>query len=327
MNLFFRVFFMVSVCLGMSLTVPAELTELPADLSSFKGDPDRGPEPRAKHAATRTYPTLEPIRLSNGDPIRDYGHFRMSEKVANRKRSPFYANLSKEEMKAGAEHWERHAFEDGKKLHYSLARPDAGARRPPNGFPLVVLQPGIGGIGKKSVGGNAWVTETYRKHFPAYVVYLHPQDRTHEYTTRPDGVNSADPTEMVDAYIAAIENLLKTLPDVDNRRVYLFGHSMGGSSTWFILDKRPDLVAAAVPMAGLPPLDMEQAERMKNVPIWMIVGNDDPWSGSFPYIRAYQNLVAAGADKVRFWEIQDIGHSGRFLNAWPLAAWAFHQRR
>lgn len=305
----------------------AQFPEMPRDLSPYRGDPERGPEPRAKHAATRTYPTLEPIRLSNGDPIRDYGHFRMSKKVANRKRSPFYANISKEEMKAGAERWERKAFEEGDLLHYSLARPDASVRRPPQGFPLVVLQPGIGGIGKKKVGANVWVTDSFREWFPAYVVYLHPQGRTHEYTTRPDGVNSAKPTKMVDAYIAAIEKLLKTLPDVDKRRVYLFGHSMGGSSTWFILDKRPDLVAAAVPMAGLPPLDLEQAERMKEVPIWMIVGNDDPWSGSFPYIRAYQNLVKAGARKVRFWEIQDIGHSGGFQRAWPLAAWAFQQRR
>lgn len=316
-----------SALLFASFNLPAaDLPEIPSDLSPYMGDPDRGPEPKPKHAKTRTYPKLDPIRLSRGNPITDYGHFRMSKKVADSKRSPFFLSIPKEEMKAGVANWERHAFEDGEKLHYSLAGPDKSVRTPPGGFPLVVLQPGIGGIGKKSIGSNVWVTDTYRKHFPSYVVYMHPQDRTHEYTTRPDGVNSAKATDMVDAYIECIKHLLRTLPNVNAKRVYLLGHSMGGSSSWFIMNKRPDLVTAAAPLAGLPPLDMEEAERIKDIPIWMIVGNDDPWSGSFPYIRAYQNLVKAGAKEVRFWEIQDIGHSGEFQQSWLLAAWLFSQR-
>ncbi|MCH8541529.1 MAG: prolyl oligopeptidase family serine peptidase [Opitutales bacterium] len=201
------------------------------------------------------------------------------------------------------------------------------ATRPEHGFPLVVLQPGIGGIGKKSTGENIWLTDTYREHFPAYVVYLHPQSRTHEYITRDDGINNGRPTEMIDYYIKGIEHLVDTIPEIDRQRIYLTGHSMGGSSTWYIMLARPDLAAAAVPLAGIPPIDLDEAERLKDIPIWMMMGNNDPWSGSYPYVRTYQNLVQEGAERVRFWEIQDIGHSGRPQNLWPIAEFLFSFRR
>ncbi|MCH8513809.1 MAG: hypothetical protein LAT83_19440 [Kiritimatiellae bacterium] len=242
---------------------PAALPEIPGDMGPFMGDPERGPEPSERHAATRTYPDLDPIVLSNGHPLRDFGHFRMSREVSHGRRTPFVLQIPKDEMAATKERWERHAFRDGEHLHYSLARPADNAVAPEHGFPLVVLQPGIGGIGKKSTGENIWLT----------------------------------------------------------------GHSMGGSSTWYIMLARPDLVAAAVPLAGIPPIDLEEAERIKDIPIWMMMGNNDPWSGSFPYIRTYQNLVQAGAERVRFWEIQDIGHSGGAQSLWPIAEFLFSFRR
>lgn len=303
------------------------LPEIPDDMTPFLGDPERGPEPQARHAATRVYPELDPIELSSGHPLRDFGHFRMSERITHARRSPAVLSIPREEMSASADRWERHAFEDGKHLHYSLARPPETAPVPEHGFPLVVLQPGIGGIGQTSTGANLWLTDTYRQHFPAYVVYLHPQSRTHEYITREDGINNGRPTAMIDHYIAGIEHLLETHPDIDRHRIYLHGHSMGGSSTWYIMLARPDLVAAAVPLAGIPPIDLDEAERLKNIPIWMMMGNNDPWSGSYPYIRTYQNLVKAGAQRVRFWEIQDIGHSSRPANLWPIAEFLFSFRQ
>ncbi|MFP4156363.1 MAG: hypothetical protein ACLFU4_01975, partial [Opitutales bacterium] len=58
-----------------------------------------------------------------------------------------------------------------------------------------------------------------------------------------------------------------------------------------------------------------------------LIGNDDPWSGSFSYLRAYQNLVKAGAREVRLWEIQDIGHSGGFSRSSLIPRWLFSQRK
>jgi poly(3-hydroxybutyrate) depolymerase len=49
-----------------------------------------------------------------------------------------------------------------------------------------------------------------------------------------------------------IENVKKALP-IDERRVYLAGHSMGGWGTWWIGLRHPDLFAAIAPMAGFDP--------------------------------------------------------------------------
>lgn len=313
--------------LGAFNLAHAQDLSLPQDFSPFMGDPQRGPEPDAKHAKTRKYPTLDPIVLSNGNPVTDYGHFRLSKNVVSKKRSPFFMKLDSGEEKASNERWQVKPFQDGNILHYSLAVPPEGATMPEGGFPLLVLQPGIGGIGKKSTGGKVWITDTFQRQFPQYVVYMHPQERTHEYSTRPDGINSIEPTKAVAAYEACIIELAKTLPNLNPKRIYLLGHSMGGSSSWQLMLRNPQIYAAAAPLAGVPPIDMEEAQRLKDIPIWMLVGNDDPWSGSFPYIRTYQNLVKAGNQRVRFWEIQDIGHSGAGMEMWPIAAWLYAQSR
>lgn len=90
---------------------------------------------------------------------------------------------------------------------------------------------------------------------------------------------------------------------------------------------RPDLPAAAVVVAGVVPLDIEEAERIKDISIWMMMGNNDPWSGSHMYTRAYQNLVQVGAPRVRYWEIQDIGHSSSPTEMWPIAQFLFSFRK
>ncbi|TVR11823.1 MAG: hypothetical protein EA401_10230 [Planctomycetota bacterium] len=304
-----------------------ELPSLPEDLSPFMGDPERGAEPRAKHAATRTYPELDPvINVNQGNPFTDYGHFRMFKAVQSRNRSnPLRLDV---DIKGSKERWQTQPWQDGDTLYFSLAAPLEDAPQPEHGFPLVVLQPGIGGVDKKNAGDQMWITEAHQRLFPSYVVYLHPQgQRTHSYMTRPDGINNIEPTAMIGHYQECIVGLAQSLPNVDSKRIYLVGHSMGGSSTWQLMLRSPELYAAAVPNAGVPPIDVHEAERLKNIPIWMMMGNDDPWSGSIPYTRTYQNLLQVGAQKVRYWEIQDIGHSSGTTDIWPVAAWLFAQRR
>lgn len=316
---------------GLQAVAAEDLVQLPDDIASYKGDPARGPEPEAKYQKPGKWtPTLREVVLAAGNPLFDYGHFRMKIDTVDSRRSPLVYTPSDEELKKAHARFEDVAWKDGKELHYSILKPEESIKAPKNGFPLVISFPGIGGIGKESLTLSKkkssqpllWGTDAFRKAFPAYVVHMHPKSKTHEY--REEG--GADATPMVDHYLDLIDFLVETY-DVDKKRIYVYGFSMGGTSCWQVMLKRPTFFAAAVPCAGVPLVDPEEAKQVKDMPIWMFCGNQDPWSGSIMYIKTFQNLEDAGAKTVRFWEIQDLAHSAPQLYMPLIADWLFKQVR
>lgn len=62
---------------------------------------------------------------------------------------------------------------------------------------------------------------------------------------------------------------------VDEDRVYVLGHSMGGFGSWNAIWHDPGRFAAAIPSAGgLPP--WRDPARFKDVPVWAFHGDADP---------------------------------------------------
>jgi predicted peptidase len=101
---------------------------------------------------------------------------------------------------------------------------------------------------------------------------------------------------------------------------------MGGYGTWDLLARRPDLIAAAVPICGGG--DEQEVGRFAHIPIWAFHGADDT---TVPVARS-RNMVAAlraaGAN-VRYTEYAGTGH-----DSWTPASqepellpWLFSQRR
>ncbi len=65
---------------------------------------------------------------------------------------------------------------------------------------------------------------------------------------------------------------------IDRDRVYLTGPSLGGSGTWFIAAKHPDIFAAIAPMSGFTSHSRfidENTHALTNLPIWSFHGMDD----------------------------------------------------
>ena len=60
---------------------------------------------------------------------------------------------------------------------------------------------------------------------------------------------------------------------VDSKRVYVTGLSMGGYGTWDLIQRWPDVFAAALPICGGGDADM--ADRIKHIPIWAFHGSED----------------------------------------------------
>ncbi len=90
-----------------------------------------------------------------------------------------------------------------------------------------------------------------------------------------------DPVALGDAPIAftlaMIEAVMKESP-VDANRVTVGGLSTGGKGTWRILERRPGLFAAAVPVVSWEAMhekSLRENPLLKKIPIWAVYSSDD----------------------------------------------------
>ena len=111
--------------------------------------------------------------------------------------------------------------------------------------------------------------------------------------------------EPADNVVALIADLIDKLP-VDENRIYLTGSSMGGSGTWYLAAKYPQIFAAAVPLCG--GNDLKTAPLVKDIPIWVFHGDKDdmvPVERSRTMVKAVQD---AGGTLIKYSELAGEGH-------------------
>ena len=116
------------------------------------------------------------------------------------------------------------------------------------------------------------------------------------------------PAKPSAAMALAMELLDKTIKEfpVDARRVYVTGISMGGYGTWDIVQRRPELFAAAMPVCGGG--DASLAWKIRSVPIWVFHGDRDT---AVPFVRSRQMVSALWQcdGNVRYREYPGVGHN------------------
>jgi predicted peptidase len=133
------------------------------------------------------------------------------------------------------------------------------------------------------------------------------------------------PAQSMRLLVKLIAALQKQYP-IDADRLYVMGLSMGGYGTWDMIERYPEMFAAAVPICGGG--DETQAKRIAKVPVWAFHGDKDtavPVSRSRNMIRA---IRAAGGEP-KYTEYPGVGHS-----AWvptfkdpEMLKWLFSQKR
>lgn len=138
---------------------------------------------------------------------------------------------------------------------------------------------------------------------------------------------AAKPSESGAAALELIEQIIEQY-SIDQKRVYLTGLSMGGFGTWEFISRKPELFAAAVPMAGYS--DPSQIERIKDIPIWIFHGDIDRWNPVEGSRTMFKLLQEAGAE-VHYTEYANVEHTPTFKKAWreelELIPWIFSKRR
>ena len=141
----------------------------------------------------------------------------------------------------------------------------------------------------------------------------------------PSHAMPAEPSNPMKLVLALVNETIEKMP-VDPDRVYVTGLSMGGYGTWDIIQRRPKLFAAALPICGGG--DASLASVIKNIPIWIVHGAADP---VIPVARAHDMNTALQAcgGNVQYTEYPDVDHDSwtqTYANP-DILKWMFEQRR
>ena len=183
----------------------------------------------------------------------------------------------------------------GTQLPYRLLRPQAAV--PGERYPLVVQLHGSGAIGsdnRAQIGAfsDGWLLAEARKNFAAFVLVPQFASRTVDYAgvSDPSRLRSRSLPPLATAF-ALVEQIATQFP-VDRARIYLTGFSMGASGAMQAVMMRPDLFAAAVAIAPVPPDSTLAPSR----PILILHGDADtenPFVASRAWFEAMKSRAAA----------------------------------
>ena len=215
---------------------------------------------------------------------------------------------------------------DGWAMPYRLFRPAREGQ-----WPLVLYLHGFGGRGndnrKQIEGGNVfgvflWALPEIQRRYPCYVVAPQTDRRWLRY-----GEKMLVPGFGPGAAAAAgvVESLRREF-DIDERRIYVTGNSMGGAGTWHMIAHRADLFVAAVPCCGGP--TAESGAENPGLPVWNFHGDEDT---SIPVDVSRERIAARrkAGGKPLYTEYPGVGHDvSRWAYTEPtLPEWLFAQRR
>ena len=221
----------------------------------------------------------------------------------------------------------------GHKLRYLLQTP--AGEKPKAGWPLLLFLHGYGECGKN--------IEKVKTHGPlklisefdslAGCVVVSPQCPSNSWW-------------RVDALKALVEEVIEDRGDIDRRRLYVTGLSMGGYGTWSFISHYPDFFAAAIPICGggdplrlpanRPPtksgikneFDPDGLKRARDLPVWTFHGFKD---GSVPIVETemlVRILKDAGSKNVKFTAFDGAGHVAAWEKAYnnpEVWKWLFSQ--
>ncbi len=221
--------------------------------------------------------------------------------------------------------------DDSATIRYRLMPPadvEAGGR-----YPLVVVFHGAGEIGTDALGHldrfpKSWARPEVRERFPAFVLAPQMPERSALYNGPAETPGRfSRPGPPLHTALGLVDSLRQSLP-IDDARIYAVGFSMGASTTWNALALRPDLFAAAVPIAGVPPAATE-AGRVARTPLWVVHGTADTANPIGPDRAMIERLRAEPGAAVRFWEVDGLWHAvpPRLLAGTELMEWLFAHRR
>lgn len=105
-----------------------------------------------------------------------------------------------------------------------------------------------------------------------------------------------------------LDYILKKYPKIDTNRIYVMGHSMGGSGTWRWVLESPERFAAASVSGTRGFKNTDPINKITNIPMWGMVGGEDTKNVT-PVKNMVNRLKAAGNPNVRYTEFEGANHA------------------
>ncbi len=202
---------------------------------------------------------------------------------------------------------------EGQQLAYLIYTPEDKEAKPADGWPLVLFLHGAGERGSD--------LDRVKVHGPPKLI------GSNEHLARSVVVAPQCPAEKwweAKTLKALVDEVLAAHPEIDRKRLYLTGLSMGGYGTWNFISEYPDYVAAAAPVCGggnpnlldilkdkpATPFTFtpEKLARSRALPLWAFHGEADnvvPASQSEELVGL---LKKAGNRKVKLTLYPGVGH-------------------
>jgi predicted peptidase len=209
-----------------------------------------------------------------------------------------------------------HKGADGAEAKYVLFVPQDSCDA--KASPLILFLHGSGQTGtdgeKQVAVGLGPAVRQREKTFPCFVLFPQSQKRTWQADSD-DGKRALD-------ILAEVQKQY----NIDGRRIYLTGLSMGGAGTWSLAVAHPDIWAAIVPICGGG--DPDHAEAIKDLPCWCFYGADDRPEGLRRADATVAALRQAGA-KPAYFVYPGVGHNcwDRAYGTDELYDWLLRQQR
>jgi predicted peptidase len=150
-------------------------------------------------------------------------------------------------------------------------------------YPLVVTFHGSGACGNDNnaqiadyPGAELWAEDTSQAKNPCFVYapQCPAQNNWVSGNSWAAGLSYLRAiTPVMETVMATIDSLKREF-SLDTNRFYVTGFSLGGGATWDVIERFPNMWAAAIPIAGAG--DTTQAAAIAHIPVWDSHGSADP---------------------------------------------------
>ncbi|MEM7143508.1 MAG: dienelactone hydrolase family protein [Verrucomicrobiota bacterium] len=183
-------------------------------------------------------------------------------------------------------------------------------------LPLVVTLHGSGG-GRRDIEQKKWQG--------AIRQLLDPENQKYKaIVLEPQSDGEWDPHSLE----AMLKYVIRENPDVDPKRIYCTGYSMGGKGTWEWAMNYPERFAAITPKGFIP--DLSKIDGMVDLPIWAMVGDKDsrPRVEGIPAME--KALTELGSSVVKISIFEGANHAtaaGRSRDEPGVFEWLFSWER
>ncbi len=165
-------------------------------------------------------------------------------------------------------------------LSYRLLKP---YRKTKENVPLLIFLHGSGERGNNNKsqlihGGNYFLKETENKKFNSYVIFPQCKKNSRWSNHKIDpwvSSNLYDETLLSNHSEMLVQLIFYLLEEfnIDTKKIYIMGLSMGGYGTFDLTSKRPDIFAGAISICGGANLSI--LDRAASVPHWIFHGELD----------------------------------------------------